>query len=144
MIGHTFILELAIGAIRIWVLDDYRFGRAADGHTELIEEANVAKHHEPIAGPVLHEADPGPPLPPLAILVLLGVGGVQTGIGSVQTQVDRLVPGPHLTDPEPMGAFALIVLEIDPELLGEQATHESQISATSLDSSSSCRWRSVG
>ena len=57
----------------IWVLDDYRFGRAADGHTELIEEANVAKHHQPIAGPVLHEADPGPPLPPLAILVLLGV-----------------------------------------------------------------------
>jgi hypothetical protein len=97
-------------------------GRAADGHFELIEEANAAEHHQPIAVPaVLHEADPGPPL---AIPVLLGVR-------SVQTYVDRLVAGPHHTASGQVIAFALIVLEIDPQLPGEQGTHERQIGATS-------------
>src|ERR1035441_5991658 len=97
-------------------------GERADGHLELIEEANVAKHHQPIAGPaVLHEADLGPPFATPSL----------RGVGSVQTQVDRLVPCPHHTASSQMIAFTLVVLESAPQLLGEQATHDRQIGATS-------------
>jgi hypothetical protein len=100
-------------------LDGDRLGETARGDGEAVEEADAAEQDETVAVSAGNEADLGAPLHELALL----------RVGRVQPQADFFAARDSHSAADRVARFAVVVVEVDTELVGQQVRGENRVGA---------------